>query len=75
MSEATAKKFYLPSVSINDAYDGAAEFWARSMEDLEAVFAHQEYHDKVFLDEDNFLDRENSRTLIGWEDVGMDQLK
>lgn len=41
------------------------------MEDLEAVFASQEYYEKVYLDEDNFLDREKSRTLIGWEDVSL----
>ncbi|KAJ6114110.1 hypothetical protein N7512_007555 [Penicillium capsulatum] len=71
VSSASSSNFHTPSVSRTDEFDGGAEFWAESMEDLEAVFASQEYYEKVYLDEDNFLDREKSRTLIGWEDVSL----
>ncbi|KAF3049716.1 hypothetical protein E8E11_008079 [Didymella keratinophila] len=69
VSIANMRKLHLPSLSIQDEFDGAAEFWAPSMEDLEAVFSSQEYYEKVYLDENNFLDREKSRTLIGYEEV------
>ena len=53
-------------------YDGGAEFWARSSEQLMAVFTDPEYLEKVVPDEKHFLVREESLVLIGHDEVKLD---
>ncbi|KAI2628892.1 hypothetical protein GGR54DRAFT_636607 [Hypoxylon sp. NC1633] len=54
---------------IKSGYDGIAEFWARSLEDLEAVFNDPEYLSIVYPDEENFFHRTESTILYGWEEI------
>ncbi|CAH0058081.1 unnamed protein product [Clonostachys solani] len=50
------------------SYDGAAEMWAASMEDLLAVFTNEEYQRIVVPDEQKFLKREEAQMIVGWEE-------
>ncbi|EMC96183.1 hypothetical protein BAUCODRAFT_147829 [Baudoinia panamericana UAMH 10762] len=49
-------------------YDGFAEFWAESYEDVLAVFQDEEYSRVVVPDEVKFLDREKAVMMVGWEE-------
>lgn len=49
------------------AYDGAAEMWAHSYEDLMAVFTDDEYLRVVVPDEEKFLKRHEAVMMLGWE--------
>lgn len=60
-----ASKLASIGFTISDEFDGAAEFWARSVEDIVAVFTSQEYLTKTAPDEDNFIDRTKVKLLIG----------
>ncbi|KIM35575.1 hypothetical protein M413DRAFT_32431 [Hebeloma cylindrosporum] len=46
-------------------FDGAAEFWVESLQDLFALFGDEEYLKKAVPDEANFLDRSSVQILVG----------
>lgn len=48
-------------------FDGAAEMWAKSYDDLMAVFTNEEYLKIVVPDEQTFLKREEALMLVGYE--------
>ena len=48
-------------------YDGAAEMWAKSYDDLMEVFSNEEYLKVVVPDEQKFLKREEAVMMLGWE--------
>ena len=52
-------------------YDGAAEFYAHSVQDLIDVFTSREYQETIVPDELNFLDRSPSAVRIH---LGRDQI-
>ncbi|KAK3646002.1 hypothetical protein LTR56_008880 [Elasticomyces elasticus] len=56
-------------------YDGGAEFWAETYEDMMAVFQDPEYEKIVVPDEMKFLDREKAVMMLGWEEVKWDDHK
>ncbi|KAK5676904.1 hypothetical protein LTS10_010668 [Elasticomyces elasticus] len=56
-------------------YDGGAEFWAETYEDMMAVFQDPEYERIVVPDEMKFLDREKAVMMLGWEEVKWDNHK
>ncbi|KAK5689193.1 hypothetical protein LTR17_026448 [Elasticomyces elasticus] len=56
-------------------YDGGAEFWAETYEDMMAVFQDPEYTRIVVPDEKKFLDREKAVMMLGWEEVKWDDRK
>ncbi|KAK5736812.1 hypothetical protein LTR17_007137 [Elasticomyces elasticus] len=56
-------------------YDGGAEFWAETYEDIMAVFQDPEYERIVVPDEKKFLDREKAVMMLGWEEVKWDDHK
>ncbi|KAH8896081.1 hypothetical protein GQ53DRAFT_819234 [Thozetella sp. PMI_491] len=49
------------------SYDGAAEMWAASADDL--VFTDVEYLRIVVPDEEKFLKRAEAQMVIGWEEL------
>ncbi|CAI6100744.1 unnamed protein product [Clonostachys chloroleuca] len=50
------------------SYDGAAEMWAASMEDLLEVFTNEEHLRIVVPDEQKFLKREEAQMIVGLEE-------
>lgn len=46
-------------------YDGGVEIWARSLEELMAVFQDEEYLRVVVPDEEKFLKRNEAVMMIG----------
>ena len=46
-------------------YDGGVEIWARSIEELMAVFQDPEYLHLVVADEEKFLKRHEALMMIG----------
>ncbi|KAF2107429.1 hypothetical protein BDV96DRAFT_606528 [Lophiotrema nucula] len=48
-------------------YDGGAEMWARSVEDLMSVFTNEEYLKIVMPDEQMFLKREEAVMMVGYD--------
>ncbi|EHL02568.1 Dimeric alpha+beta barrel [Glarea lozoyensis ATCC 20868] len=53
-------------------YDGCAEIYARSVEELMSVFQDEEYLRVVVPDEMRFLKRDEAKMILGWEDVLFD---
>ncbi|KAK2055304.1 hypothetical protein LY76DRAFT_520726 [Colletotrichum caudatum] len=49
-------------------FDGAATMWARSLEDLGAIFSDSEYNAIVVPDEEKFLKRSEAVPMIGWDE-------
>ncbi|KAK1993028.1 hypothetical protein LX36DRAFT_643800 [Colletotrichum falcatum] len=49
-------------------FDGAATMWARSLEDLGAIFSDAEYNAIVVPDEEKFLKRSEAVPMIGWDE-------
>ncbi|KAK2007842.1 hypothetical protein LZ32DRAFT_541178 [Colletotrichum eremochloae] len=49
-------------------FDGAATMWARSLEDLGAIFSDSEYDAIVVPDEEKFLKRSEALPMIGWNE-------
>ncbi|KAF5687188.1 dimeric alpha+beta barrel [Fusarium denticulatum] len=50
-------------------FDGAATMWAKSLEDLHAIFSDPEYNRIVVPDEEKFLKRAEAVPIIGWDEV------
>ncbi|KAF5720109.1 dimeric alpha+beta barrel [Fusarium mundagurra] len=50
-------------------FDGAATMWAKSLEDLHAIFSDPEYNRIVVPDEEKFLKRSEAVPIIGWDEV------
>jgi hypothetical protein len=50
-------------------YNGGAEFWANSIEELGAVFQDPEYQSIVVPDELKFLKRDEATLLVGYEEM------
>jgi len=48
-------------------FDGAAEVWAETYDDLIAVFTNEEYLKIVVPDEQTFLKREEALMFVGYE--------
>jgi hypothetical protein len=46
-------------------YDGAAEFWVRDLETLQAMVIDEEYVNVIQPDEANFIDASSMKMLIG----------
>ncbi|EJD35555.1 hypothetical protein AURDEDRAFT_175353 [Auricularia subglabra TFB-10046 SS5] len=53
-------------------WDGIVEFWARSMEDLVAVFTDPVFTSTATPDASKFGDTAASQTFIGYEEVKLD---
>ncbi|KZV93440.1 hypothetical protein EXIGLDRAFT_45469 [Exidia glandulosa HHB12029] len=53
-------------------FDGAAIFYARTQEDLLAVFSDPHYQSVVIPDEEQFLDRPSCQGMIGYEEIKME---
>ncbi|KAH7227137.1 uncharacterized protein BKA55DRAFT_626588 [Fusarium redolens] len=49
-------------------FDGAATMWAKSLEDLHAVFTDPEYNRIVVPDEEKFLKRAEAVPMVGWDE-------
>ncbi|CAD6566935.1 MAG: hypothetical protein CYPHOPRED_001279 [Cyphobasidiales sp. Tagirdzhanova-0007] len=49
-------------------YDGGADMWAKSLEDLMAVFQDEEYKRLVVPDEESFLKRSEAKMMIGYDE-------
>ncbi len=52
-------------------YDGIAEIWFDSLEDITAVFGTQNYLDNIAPNEAEFIDRENIQWIYATEHVVM----
>ncbi|KAG9506510.1 hypothetical protein J7337_000042 [Fusarium musae] len=50
-------------------FDGAATMWAKSLEDLHAIFSDPVYNRIVVPDEEKFLKRAEAVPIIGWDEV------
>ncbi|KAF4435248.1 Dimeric alpha+beta barrel [Fusarium acutatum] len=50
-------------------FDGAATMWAKSLEDLHAIFSDPEYNRIVVPDEEKFLKRSEAVPIVGWDEV------
>lgn len=61
------------AVTTSVEFDGAAEFWVESIEDLFTVFSDPIYIEVVIPDEKTFIDRDNAILLIGHEEVKWDR--
>ncbi|MFC0337654.1 conserved hypothetical protein [Kushneria avicenniae] len=46
-------------------FDGTAELWFDSIEGMQAVLGSKTYKEKVFPDEQTFLDHDNTLILVG----------
>ncbi|KZV89985.1 hypothetical protein EXIGLDRAFT_771268 [Exidia glandulosa HHB12029] len=57
------------------SFDGAAIFYARSQEELLAVFRHPEYLSVVVPDEESFIDRPASQVMVGYEEVKLESVQ
>ncbi|KAI1416651.1 hypothetical protein F5Y13DRAFT_205493 [Hypoxylon sp. FL1857] len=49
-------------------YDGAVSMWANTLDDLLAVFTDEEYLRTVVPDEENFFNRAEVSTMVGWDE-------
>ncbi|KAH8894673.1 hypothetical protein GQ53DRAFT_858255 [Thozetella sp. PMI_491] len=49
-------------------YDGVATMWARSLEDLMAIFTDADYNRIVVPDEEKFLKRSEAVPILGWDE-------
>ncbi|OAL54651.1 hypothetical protein IQ07DRAFT_596144 [Pyrenochaeta sp. DS3sAY3a] len=50
------------------SFDGAATMWARSLEDIHAIFTDPQYNAIVVSDEEKFIKRNDSVPIIGWDE-------
>jgi hypothetical protein len=56
-------------------YDGAAEFWGHSIEDILAVFSDAKYQAKLVPDEEHFIDKVACKATIGWDELKHSKLE
>lgn len=63
-TKALADKGYL----LDTDWDGIAEFWVHSLEDLTAIFDSDYYKNIVVPDESRFIQREKARFIVGYDD-------
>lgn len=64
-----AKMKALAAVTNTMPWDGAAEFWAHSLEDIVAIFSDPDYLNIVVPDEERFFDKASAQTFVGYEEV------
>ncbi|KAI5866040.1 hypothetical protein GGS23DRAFT_594194 [Durotheca rogersii] len=50
------------------SYDGVASVWARSLDELAAVYTDAEYLKAVIPDEEKYFDRGKVVTMVGWDE-------
>jgi hypothetical protein len=56
-------------------FDGAAEFWVRDLETLQAMMTDKEYVEKIQPDEGNFINGETVTIIIGVDYIVVDNGK